>query len=303
MSSLQITTVSIADECKKTGIKKEDIKNLRDWLKTQPHLPHDLITDLDLLLAFHACNQSFGVTKDVIDLHYTLRTMFSNFFHNRRVDDPRVLKALDVTLATPLEVISHEGYTVSYHCLLDYDAKVFVLTDVIRAAVMLLDLYQYEYGTCSGLSLIIDLHGVTLSHLGKLDIVVVQQFLYYLQEAMFLKLKEVHLLNAPSFVDKLMFILKPFMKKELLDSVRIHVKGSSTLESYVPMIGLPKDAGGQFKSCKEIREETLAKLMDNADFFLKMNDKRVTESLRPGKGMDLSIFGSVEGSFKKLDID
>ncbi|XP_014360847.2 alpha-tocopherol transfer protein-like [Papilio machaon] len=169
---------------------------------------------------------------------------------------------------------------------------------------MLLDLYQYEYGACSGLSIVINFQGVTLSHLGKLEIVVVQQFLYYLQEAMFLKIKEVHLMNAPSFTDKLMLFLKPFMKKELLESIRIHQKGSSTIESCVPIASLPKDAGGQYKSYKEIKDETLAKLRDNEEFFFNENKKRVTESLRPGKGLDMSeIFGSVQGSFKKLDID
>ncbi|KPJ13319.1 putative oxidoreductase [Papilio machaon] len=291
MPSLQITTVSIDDECKKTGIKIEDIKKLREWVNTQPHLPHNLITDLDILLAFNACNQSYGVTKQVMDLHYTLRTMFRSFFHNRTVNDPRLLKTLDV--------VSHDGSIVTYHCLLDYDTKVFVLADILRSAVMLLDLYQYEYGACSGLSIVINFQGVTLSHLGKLEIVVVQQFLYYLQEAMFLKIKEVHLLNAPSFIDKLMLLLKPFMKKELLESIRIHQKGSSKIELCVPIASLPKDAGGQYKSYKEIKEETLAKLRDNEEFFFNENKKRVTESLRPGKGLDMSeIFGSVQGSFK-----
>ncbi|XP_013167357.1 PREDICTED: alpha-tocopherol transfer protein-like [Papilio xuthus] len=253
MQSLQIITVSVPEECKKNGIKEEDIKKLREWVNSQPHLPSDLITDLDLLLAFNACNQSYGVTKQVVDLHYTLRTMFRSFFYNRSVDDPRVLKSLDVTLSTPLQVRSHDGSTVTYHCLLDYDTKVFVLADILRTAIMLLDLYQYEYGACPGLSVIVNFQGSTLAHLGKLEILVVQQFLYYLQEAMFIKIKEVHVLNAPSFFDKLMLFLKPFLKKELLEAIRIHEKGSSTIESYVPIAGLPKDAGGQYKSYKEIK--------------------------------------------------
>lgn len=48
----------------------------------------------------------------------------------------------------------------------------------------------------------------------------------------------------------------------------------------------------------------IARLNANKEFFVEENKKRVMESLRPGKPKTISdIFGSVEGSFKKLEID
>jgi hypothetical protein len=45
-------------------------------------------------------------------------------------------------------------------------------------------------------------------------------------------------------------------------------------------------------------------MKDNKEFFLNENKKRVVEAMRPGKPKTISdIFGGVEGSFKKLDID
>ncbi|XP_028157586.1 clavesin-1-like [Ostrinia furnacalis] len=288
---------------KKTMISMADIKKFRDWLDTQPHLPADSITDLDLILTYHCCDRSTGVAKEVLDLNLTLKTLFINFFKDRVVDD-RILNTLNTVLLLPLEVRTHDGSAVLYARLIDYDYKNFTFSDAIRAVLMVVDLWQYEEGTWPGFVIVIDLDRMTLGHLTKLDIQTVQQFLYYLQEAMLVKLKGLHFLNAPSFMDRLMMLLRPFLKKALLDVLHIHQIGSKTVDPYVPMEGLPKDAGGEFKSFEQGQNDTKARFKANQDFFVQENKKRVVEARRPGKPKTISdIFGSVEGSFKKLDID
>ncbi|CAG4967917.1 unnamed protein product [Parnassius apollo] len=294
---------SIETECKKSGIEIEDIKKLRKWLDTQQHLPSKHITDLDLVLAFHSCNQSSEVSKQVLDLNFTLRTLFTNVFKNRCLD-AGVLNAIDVVLTMPLEIRTYDHSAVSYHRLIDYDARKFVLADCVRVALMLLDIWQIKMGTWPGFVIVIDLEGVRLSHLGKLDITEIQQYIYYLQEAMFVKLKAIHFLNAPAFMDKILMLIKPFLKKELLDSLIIHKAGSRAIGEYLPIEGLPKEAGGQYKTYAKAKEDILALLKANEDFFISESKKRVEESLRPGKPKNITdFFGGIEGSFKKLDID
>lgn len=46
---------------------------------------------------------------------------------------------------------------------------------------MVIDLWQYLEGTWPGLVIVVDFDKVTLSHVARLDIQTVQQFLYYLQ--------------------------------------------------------------------------------------------------------------------------
>lgn len=70
---------------------------------------------------------------------------------------------------------------------------------------------------------------------------------------MLVKVNGLHFLNAPSFMDKLMMLIKPFLKKGLLDALHIHQIGSKTLEDFMPISGLPKESGGDFKSCEQIR--------------------------------------------------
>ncbi|XP_047538285.1 clavesin-1-like [Vanessa atalanta] len=294
---------SLEVEYKKTGINPSDIAVLRRWLKTQPHLPEKYITDLDLILTYFCCYQSSEVSKQVLDLHFTLRTLFTNLFHNRVVDE-KLLKTLNVVLVMPLQVRSYNNHYIVYHRLIDYDTKNFVFSDIIRAVLMLMDLRQYEDGTWPGFIILIDLNGVSLSHITKLDLQTVQQLLYYLQEAMLVKLKGLHFMNAPSYVDKLLMVIRPFLKKELMNQLCIHQVGSKTIEKVMPIEALPKDAGGQYKTFEEAKKNTIEKVLANKDFFINENKKRVVESLRPGKPKTITdIFGGIEGSFKRLEID
>lgn len=73
---------------------------------------------------------------------------------------------------------------------------------------------------------------------------------------MFVRLKEFHFINAPNFIDILMSMVKPFMKKEMLDMLKIHPVGSDSLEEYIPMAALPKEAEGNNKGGTVLRGET-----------------------------------------------
>lgn len=57
-------------------------------------------------------------------------------------------------------------------------------------------------------------------HLTRLRMGNVKSFLQFVQEALPVQLKAVHVLNVVYFIDKILGLLKPFMKKELFDLVR-----------------------------------------------------------------------------------
>ncbi|CAH2094178.1 unnamed protein product [Euphydryas editha] len=288
---------------KNPDISPEDIRKLREWLKTQPHLPGEHITDLDLVCIYFCCDNSAEVSKQVLDLHFTIRTLFTQLFKDREVNEIMV-KTLKIGLPTPLPMPMVNGYRAFYCSLLDGDTKYFVLSDVIRVVMMVFDLWQYEEGTWPGFVLIIDMDLVSMGHLSKLDLLTVRQVLYFLQECMLVKLKEVHFLNAPSFMDKVMMLLKPFMKKSLLDIINIHESGSESVYKFIPKASLPKESGGEFKSRIAIRDDIIRRLQENKEFYVEENKKRVNETLRPnGKKKTVEELFGIQGSFKKLDID
>ncbi|CAK1541420.1 unnamed protein product [Leptosia nina] len=299
----EVEQFPLEEEYKKnTGVTPDDIKELRQWLKTQPHLPEKYITDLDLICSYYSCERSSGVTKQVIDLHYTLRTLFTQFFKNRTVES--IEEICTAILITPLTQKTKDGDAVLYCSVIDTDPKAYCYTESVRAVFMIIDLWQYEEGTWPGFNLVLDFKGATLGHLARIDLHALHQFIYYVQETMSVKMKGLHLLNAPSWVDKVVSMLKLFMKKELLDLTNIHPVGSKDVDKYVPIAALPKDRGGNYKTAVECRDDLLNKLRANRAFFENENKKRVNESLRPGKPKTITdVFGGIEGSFKSLEID
>lgn len=296
-----VTNISIEREYEKNPeLSSEDVKNIRVWMQTQPHLPNEHITDLDIILAYHRCDQNIQNTKKLIDLNFSLRNMFS-FYQNRKINKS-LENALNTWLITPLKTLTTKGYRAVYCQILNTDPGHFIYSDVVRAFVMIMDLWQLEEGTVAGLVVIVNMDQVLMGHLYQIDLTVAQQFFYFLQEAMFIRLKEFHIINAPSFVDRLLAMLKPFMKKELLHMLRIHTVNSMSLDEHFCSVELSKEI--REINCVEISNETWNKLRENEIFFEDESKKRVNEAKRPEESLSMSkIFSGMEDTFRALQID
>ncbi|XP_026740708.1 alpha-tocopherol transfer protein-like [Trichoplusia ni] len=299
-----VKPISIEKEYEKNpDITPDDVRKLREWLKTQPHLPGEHISDVDLLIVFHCCEKSIEVTKQVLDLHFTLRTLFVPFFKDR-ILDKKMDAVLNTILFAPLPTPTAEGHRVVYVRLLDPDPRSFNLVEGVKLFMMMFDLCQYEEGTWPGFVLIIDMDQTCLSHVTRLEVMSLKKVLYFLQECMFTKLKGVHFMNAPYFMDKLMMVLKPFLKKELVHVVNIHPAGTDSIYSLIPKEAFPKEDGGNYKDRKTINDELYQRLQANSEFFRAEAKRRVNESLRSaGKPSPAEKEFGLQGSFKKLDLD
>ncbi|CAK1541419.1 unnamed protein product [Leptosia nina] len=300
---VEVKEFPVHEEYKKGTATSDDVAKLRSWLKTQPHLPEEFITDLDIALAYHSCNKSMEVTKQGLDLNFSLRTLFTAYFKDRKFDRT-MERTFENTLFVPLPHQTQDGNVVLYSQVLNSDPNEFNVENNIRALLMCIDLWQYETGSWSGLEVVLNFKGYGIGHMPKIDIRNVQQILHYLQEAIPLKLKKLHLVNAPSFFDRLLSIMRPFINNEILNIVEVYSDGFKNIVKNIPLEVFPKDVGGHYKTVKELNDEVIKKLHSSSSFFEAENKKRVVESLRPGKPKNYSnMFGGVEGSFKKLDID
>lgn len=161
-----------------------------------------------------------------------------------------------------------------------------------------------EEGVSDGHIIAFDLSGVQMGHVARLGIFSIKNMLYYLQDAMPFRLKGLHFFNIVPFVDKIVFLMKPFMKKELWDVFHLH----STMDSFHKFVDadvLPKDyPKGEAESLEYFHKQTFKHLVELKQYFLEEErTRRINAQARPGKGKSGGVMSSVTGNFKKLDID
>jgi hypothetical protein len=147
--------------------------------------------------------------------------------------------------------------------LMDPNPDVYNFAVQLKYFDMACMLYLHQHGPSNGHLILLDMKEVVFGHVTKLGPLNMKKFLYYLQEAMPLRLKGLHYFNIVPFMDKILALMKPFMKKELMDMVGLpHVhslptyflfqlylhNGVDDLVKYVPLECLPQDYGGSVEA-------------------------------------------------------
>lgn len=85
----------------------------------------------------------------------------------------------------------------------------------------ILDTCLYSQGPRPGIIFLFDMKGVSLGHLLRIKLSSIKKFFHYLQDGLPAKLQEIHIFNVVGFFDKILNIMKPFMKAEIFQMVSV----------------------------------------------------------------------------------
>ncbi|XP_011313166.1 alpha-tocopherol transfer protein [Fopius arisanus] len=283
-------------------LEESDIQSLREWCSKQSHSPN--ISDTDLAVFLHSNYYRLEPTKTTIENYYTLRTHLPEYFNNR---DPFAVKELRQAFNTAaymqLDGKTPEGYEIVYGRLIDFDPSHYTWNDTMKLWNMVTDLWIREKATMKGHLFVVDITGVTFGHAGRLSPLGFKKYLTFLQDALPVRLKGLHFIHSSPVMEVILAMMKPFMKKELLDILHIHTN-NDTVAKFFPLDLLPNESGGKSGDVMTLHERNIKKLESNREWFLEDEQTmRVNEALRSGKQKTATDLFGVEGSFKKLNID
>ncbi|XP_067010293.2 alpha-tocopherol transfer protein-like isoform X1 [Anabrus simplex] len=280
---------------------ERDVKYLMDWISQQPHLP-DGIDERWIRSSLIARKNSVEKVKHSIDLCYTVKGLAPEFFEKRDPLDPELHEIFTKQFAYPLPKLTPEGSRVLLYNIMDLEVKDYEFSKSTKV-VLMMGAVQLLEDICRNWVLVFDLRGFTFNHLSTITIPQLKKFLMIAQEAFPIRMKAVHAIFAPPFIDKILSLFKPFLKKKLADRIHVHTDGFGTLFDSVPREIFPKDYGGEEPPFRDLLEKWNKKIIEYRDWFSKDDNRKVDESKRPGKPKSYDEMFGFEGSFRKLSVD
>nr|ATY51927.1 CTD37 [Heliconius melpomene] len=280
----------------------EALVAIRDWLNKQPHLPHD-VEEILLHRFYLSCRKSMERVKRTIDLFFTIRSTAPELFLKRDPWSPEIRRVFEITDMLPLPNKTKENYKVFIYRLNNPDYDLFNFVDAVKTFFMLADTRLTEEDDIpSGEIPIFDSANITLKFIGKVNLSVLRKYMTYTQESIPVRLKQVHVINAPSYISKIYALCKPLLKAEVAKMIKFHEPNSDTLYKDVPRELLPSEYGGNAGSIDQIKRYWIKRIEAKRDWFLA-NDKNwaVDESLRPDN-VNAQV-KELPGSFRSLAFD
>lgn len=178
-----------------------------------------------------------------------------NIFNNRDVFDETFQRAFKTFQICPMPKNTLENHKISVFRLIDPNPENYVYIDVCRMVVSMLDV---RFITADNNELIdgeigvIDMTGFGFKHFLKsaTNLSVVRNYMKYVQEAAPFKIIQNHFINCSPMMDKFMSLAKPFMKKEVLETMKFHTS-LETLYDTIPRELLPNEFGGSAGSMND----------------------------------------------------
>ncbi|KAM7347102.1 alpha-tocopherol transfer protein [Cochliomyia hominivorax] len=287
----------------KPGLEQQ-ILELEKWLKTQPQLPQN-IDHFFLKRFIYSMYGDLEGAKRLLELNFKLRNKHDHIFLQRDPLDEGSQKLLQTADLIPLPGKTPDNYKLLIYRLIDHDADKFNFTDSIKVFFMMADCrFAIDDEDVDGEIPIFDMSGYSLRHLTKTVLSSLRIYMKFVQEAHPVRIKQIHVLNSPSYLDKVLTVIKPFIKSEVFKLIRFHVPNSDTPYEYFPLDMLPNEYGGKAGSLKDLKTFWLDKLQEKRDYLMDPLKWQMDKTKKPLKTpQNLNENPDLTQSLKTLEID
>ncbi|CAG9831421.1 unnamed protein product [Diabrotica balteata] len=226
-------------------------------------LPDELIVEFLL-----ACENDVDFTTRTITAHYRLKKDEPLLFDNYNGINHEIKELFDIWSISTLPTRTKENYAIHYFRLESSDFKKFNTTTVLRSALMVVDI-TLNNNPPDGFIVITDLKLAGLRHLTKLKYDLIKKFFCFIQEALPMRLRAIHVLNNNFIVTQFFNFVKTFLKNEVVERIHLHPSNIIIEDFYehVAQDCLPKDLNGKLPYLKELSEITKQQFTERQEFW------------------------------------
>lgn len=122
-----------------------------------------------------------------------------------------------------------------------------------------------------GVVVIMDFDGLGMSQVRALTPAWSKRLLTFIQDAMPLRLKQVHMVNQPFIFNMVWTLFKPFVKEKLSKRMHFHGKDRKSLLKHINAANLPANYGGDLPLIDYGAKDWYPCVNDHIDFIGKWN--------------------------------
>ncbi|KAJ8712719.1 hypothetical protein PYW08_008023 [Mythimna loreyi] len=281
----------------------EALDIVEEWIKKQEHLveAYQYMNRGLLERVFLIAKGSVEDTKRRVERLLTSRGMMPELCANRTVAEFE--PQWDAVNYIPLPKLHPTDQTrVMVTQFLTEKLENFTILSYFRYCFLIGE-YRINFDYTPSERFIIDLTNIHIGLLGKLNPIVIKKAEVLCTEGVGTKIKGIHILHAPPFVDKLIFVLKQALREKVANRVHVH-NSYEDLHKYIPKEILPKDYGGDEPSISKLSEQWKETLRtEEARKMVKDAEKLVSDESKRQTSKFNEEYMGMPGSFRKLTVD
>ncbi|XP_061386096.1 clavesin-2-like [Musca vetustissima] len=116
--------------------------------------------------------------------------------------------------------------------------------------------------------IIIDMQNFTMKHMTRVSIRALRVSINYLQRGYPVRIKSIHLINCPPYMNKIISFVRPFLSKQILELLHFHNENLELLYNYVPKEMLTEEYGGPARKMSDHKDQLLQSLIDTRNYLM-----------------------------------
>ncbi|BFG02910.1 alpha-tocopherol transfer protein-like [Drosophila madeirensis] len=275
--------MATARTCRTDSAWSDKLQELLAWFESNPNLPEKI--EPIVMLRFLKCVQyDVEKTKPLVELNYSMRNKHAHLFIDRNMEDETTAKGLRVSDLLILPGLTPEGNKLLFFRMADLDPNTrnsveetkifFMMSDArftmpdVEPKVGESELSELDDSDIAdGDVQIVDIEGYTLRHLAYISIFVLRIYMKFLQEAYPSRLRAMHVINCPSYLDRLISMMSPFLREEVRNMIHYHTEGIESLYRQVPKDMLPEEYGGKAGTIAELKARGIQSIKEKSGYL------------------------------------
>jgi len=224
--------------------KKEAVAELKELLKEETDLRVPLDNDLWLIKFLRPCKYYPKSTRDLIKRYYHFKVKHANVYDGLMPSKEKNIFEHNILTVQPnrdqfgrrILVIELGKKWKHKKCTLD---------EVYKGCVLFLEAATLEPATqVAGAIVIFDMDGLSLQQTWQFTPPFAKRIVDWLQEAIPLRIKNIHIVNEPYIFNVVFALFKPFLREKLKNRIIFHGTDRKSLHQYISPECLPENYGG-----------------------------------------------------------